>query len=332
MFPAANVAMISGDGGMGKSLLGMQLMTCAVLGKAWLGMPVLRCKAMGIFCEDDLTELHMRQAAINTHYGCEFTDLGDLSWAPRVGQPNAMLSFGYDGQAVRSEFYYQTLKAVQASGAQLVILDSLHDLFNGDENRRGSAREFIGALRAMVMPQRGAIVLCSHPSMSGMSQGTGSAGSTSWNNAVRARHYLTRPEGDKPDPNQRIFKTMKSNYGPAGASIELVWQNGVFTRADQGSLEAGVKRRSAVATFLDLLDQVNDQGRPVSDKKKASNFAAAVFMGMPGRGNLQRRQFEDAMETLFASKRIILVEYGPPSDRTRKIVRVAGDVNVESED
>src|SRR5258707_15601177 len=97
--------------------------------------------------------------------------------------------------------------------------------------------------RAIDTPVDGAVLLLSHPSMSGMNSGTGAAGSTAWHNAVRSRLYLTRPvrkpsnlSGDTPDdegdPDERVLKTMKSNYGAIGGKISLRWDRGVFVRRD----------------------------------------------------------------------------------------------------
>ena len=66
--------------------------------------------------------------------------------------------------------------------------------------------------------------------LSGRATGTGEAGSTAWNAAVRSRLYLTEPEADDgqdPEPNRRILATKKANY--AGKDlIDLEWRDGVF--------------------------------------------------------------------------------------------------------
>ncbi len=49
MIPVHNVTKVSGDGGMGKSLLLMQLLVASALEKRWLGRPTLACRAFGLF-------------------------------------------------------------------------------------------------------------------------------------------------------------------------------------------------------------------------------------------------------------------------------------------
>ena len=56
--PMRNVTLLTGDGGLGKSTLLVQLMTSASLGLPWLGLPVLKVPTLGLFAEDDEDELH----------------------------------------------------------------------------------------------------------------------------------------------------------------------------------------------------------------------------------------------------------------------------------
>ena len=86
--PHGHTTILSGDGGVGKSLLAMQLLTACATGGEWLGERVMKCKAVGIFCEDDSDEIHRRQAAINRATGIEFSDLEDLNWVSRIGDDN----------------------------------------------------------------------------------------------------------------------------------------------------------------------------------------------------------------------------------------------------
>src|SRR6266446_5981329 len=78
--PLGSVCAIYGDGGVGKSLLGQQLMTSCASGRPFLNMEVMECKALGIFCEDDESELHRRQARINQKLGLDWADLERMRW------------------------------------------------------------------------------------------------------------------------------------------------------------------------------------------------------------------------------------------------------------
>lgn len=99
--------------------------------------------------------------------------------------------------------------------------------------------------------------------------GSGTSGSTAWNNSVRSRLYLERiaDEGHEPDPDRRRLRTMKSNYGRVGGEIPLRWQQGVFLAEEAGQapmldrMAAGAK---AERVFLKLLEEFAEQGRRVN--------------------------------------------------------------------
>ena len=233
--PQGQVTMLSGDGGIGKSLLAQQLMTAAALGRNWLGLSVTPCKTLALFLEDDEDELQRRQEAINLSYECAFTDLeNNMAWISMVGVGAELADFSqYDGPQP-SDAYHRLVAAAIEFGAGLVVLDSLHDVFSGNEINRYQARWFIRLLQDLAQAIDGAVVLTAHPSLSGLSSGSGMSGSTAWNNAVRSRLYLHRPDGEiAADESERILTRKKSNYARAGESLALNWCDGVFAPVHQ---------------------------------------------------------------------------------------------------
>lgn len=304
LIPVGAVTMLGGDGGLGKSLLGMQLTTAVATGRPWIGMQPMEVRALGVHCEDTDDELHARQADINQAYGVDFGDLDRLKLVSRVGEDNVLMEVDkYNRPTGRgTAFYDQILRLAKDFGAQLVLLDSLHDLFAGNENSRPEARQFINLLRRIATEIDGAVVLLSHPSMSGLNSGTGTSGSTAWNAAVRSRLYLTRPtgDGDEQDPDGRVLKTMKSNYGAVGGKVPLRWKDGVFVRDDEPTgTVANIERKSVTMLFLDLLDILTAQGRHVTDAANSPRYAPKLFASLPQAGGLKPRDFERAMNTLF---------------------------------
>ena len=227
LIPRRVVTMLGGDGGLGKSLLAQQLLTACATGTAWLARETMSCRSLGVFCEDDRDELHRRQANINRHYGIEFADLGDLNLSSRVGDDSVLLEWEREWFTGReTPIYDQILNYCRDNGVQCLVLDSLHDVFAGNENKRPHARQFINALRDIAIAIDGAVIVTAHPSLSGRASGTGEAGSTAWHNAVRSRLYLKSEDGE--DDDIRVLKTMKSNYGRRGKEMRLKWIDGVF--------------------------------------------------------------------------------------------------------
>lgn len=315
--------MLGGDGGVGKSLLSQMLLTAAAIGKPWLGFPIATVKCLGVFCEDDEDELHIRQAAINRHFNCEFGDLENLNLISRVGQDCLLMEFeSFQSHGTPMPLYSQLLGRAKEFGAQLIVLDSLHDLFAGNENSRPQARQFVNLLRQMAIEVDGVVILTAHPSLTGLSSGSGMSGSTAWNNAVRSRLYLTRPKDGDPS-DARVLKIMKSNYSRVGDEIRLRWGDGVLAREDlDDGVLGNIKDRNVERLFLELLDKRNKENRPVSHRPRADNYAPRVFAKHPNREGHAKKAFERAMEQLFAQDRIVVESYGDrPSRQFQKIVR-----------
>ena len=204
--PNFQVTMLGGDGGVGKSLVAQQLMTACATGGKWLGLDVKRCKAIAIFCEDDADEIHRRQVRINEAMGLEFGDLENMAWASTAGEDNILAAFDRETWALReTEVLRSIIKTAMDFGAELIILDSLYDLFSGNENDRGQAQQFIGFLRQIAIAIEGAVLLTAHPSVRGIDSGAGTSGtrlgitpSVAASTSTARRKRKTRPPTTTP--------------------------------------------------------------------------------------------------------------------------------------
>lgn len=234
-FLAGSVAILAGDGGLGKSLLLQQLMTASYTGQTWLGMQTQKCRSLAVFCEDDVDELHRRQERINEHYGCRMTDLDGVLMESRPGRDCVLMQFkqwGGDGREM--PMMSQLRYAAKQHQARIVILDTVADVFSGNEVDRNQPRTFIRLLRQLAIEIQGVVILTQHPSVDGMSSGSGRSGSTGWHNSVRSRLYLTKPKGtDEKPTNERLLKTMKQNAGPFGGKVSVTWDRGIFKLTEQ---------------------------------------------------------------------------------------------------
>lgn len=238
-FLRGTVAMVSGDGGIGKSQLMQQLCTAAVLGREWLGMRCAPGRALYIACEDDRDELWRRQAAINRHLGCDMADIGDagLCLAPRVGQDNAMIRLERASWTMKpTDLFRRVARYCREHGKQYVVLDTATQTFAGNQNDEMQVVSYIAELRRLAMAVEGVVILTKHPSMAGRALGTGESGNVAWNNSVRSRLYVMK---DK--QGFITLKTMKSNYAPSGGVVPLKWDRGVLglDKPDQPPLSYG---------------------------------------------------------------------------------------------
>ena len=181
------------------------------------------------------------------------------------------------------------------------------------------------------MEIKGAVVLCAHPSVAGITKGDGSGGSTAWNNTVRSRIYLSRPAGsdsgelsEEDAKGLRELTKMKSNYSTVGDKITLRWVQGAF-KVEQGAatdmvsvIEKRNREQEDDKIFLSLLDQLTDDGRTVSDSKQAGTYAPKVMVAMDKGKSIGKRRLIDAMMRLFENKTIDRGFVYMGSDRKKK--------------
>jgi hypothetical protein len=127
-------------------------------------------------------------------------------------------------------------------------------------------------MQALAMVAGGSVTVLSHPSLQGISSGSGLSGSTAWHGAFRFRQYLRgiKPEDDEqPDSDIRELAFKKNQYGPMTESIALRYQRGLFL-PERGttSLDKLARQAKVDETFLHGLGQIIQQGR---DATAASN-------------------------------------------------------------
>jgi RecA-family ATPase len=322
LIPMRSVTLFNGDGGTGKSLLAMQLQVAAGLGRKWLGYPVEAVRSLGLYAEDDGDEIHRRLSDILKSEDASFTDCGEALFSSRVGEENVLGMPNSDGQIRATLLYESLLGTALELGVQLVVLDTVADCFGGNENYRNEVRQFVNLLRRLAMEIDGAVVLTAHPSKGGLADGSGYSGSTAWNNTVRSRLYLTRPDRDPgaeaPDRTERILKTMKSNYSGAEDQITLKWVQGVFHDQSSGRLSTSIKKDQADRLFLAALEQLVRAGTNVGTNPQG-HYAPRVMVGMPTTQRMSKNELELSMKRLLAGGVIANKPYGPPSRNRQRL-------------
>lgn len=315
LVPSGTVTLLGGDGGTGKSLLALQLAVASALGNGWLGQGVTAGHAVYISAEDDEDELHRRAYDVAQAAGADLADLDNLTLRSLAGR-DALLAMQLTptGPLQATNLYNQVNTYMTEVKPSLIVLDTLADLFPGNENDRAQARQFIGLLRALAMRHDCAVVLLAHPSLSGLNSGSGTSGSTGWNNSVRSRLYFERvaQDGYEANPDARVLRTMKANYGRTGGEISMTWQSGVFVAdTPETGLDRMASSMKAERVFLKLLRSHAEQGRTVNASSGA-NYAPSAFEKHPDREGVTKSAFRNAMEILL-SKGAISVQQGKRS-------------------
>lgn len=228
--PERECTLISGDGGEGKTLLQLQLAVACVLGRDWIGRPTRQCRVAAFLCEDDAEEVQIRLSEILDIYGSSFEDVAeDLLIVTRKGCDNMLMH--WSGGFERGEptpLFKRFAHQVTEYGAEVIIIDALHNVFAGNEMQRTHAQQFIDMLASLAAEQHGAVVLSMHPSLTGRKSGTGEAGSTGFRNACRSMLFLT-PDPDEPNNRlRRSLRLTKANRTLAGGRIKLEYWGGAF--------------------------------------------------------------------------------------------------------
>lgn len=325
LIPNRTVTILNGDGGVGKSLLALQIAAAAAMGCETLGLTPTADRALVIGAEDEAEEFHRRLADISASMDRDLASLHSLQ-VLSLADADAILAVpDKHGRMHPTDLWHDIAEQVDKFRPRLVVFDTAADLFGGDEIKRPHVRGFIAMLRKLAIDGDCAVLLLAHPSVEGMKSGTGSSGSTAWNNSVRSRLYLTRPTGDTVDPDARVLKTMKANYGTTGDELRLRWKAGAFVLDDgKPSAAAALLSKRADDVFLALLDQINNSGQRVSPSK-SSTYAPTVMADMPDAAGLKKKDFDLAMKRLLASGRVKVEVEGPPSKPRQRLVTVVSD-------
>jgi hypothetical protein len=227
--PRGVVTLVYGEGGVGKTLSMHQYAVCAAAGIDWLGQKTRPARVMCVFCEDDEEELHRRHRDILKATGAD-GDLVDrnLRIVSRAGEDNLIVTFGRSNGAMqRTAFWHQIAREAVEWEPDVLILDTIADIFGGSEIDRMQVNSFVKVgLGGLSGNRKMSTLALGHPSIAGKDRGY--SGSTAWSNASRSRIYLRRPKG-KEKGNLRELEGMKANRGPVGNLLQIEWKAGAFS-------------------------------------------------------------------------------------------------------
>jgi RecA-family ATPase len=321
--PLGHTALFSGEGGAGKSLILQQLGVSHVCGLEWFGAPTRQGPALIIDAEDDESVIRRRLADIVAHHGRRFADVWhDLHVSSFAGKDAVLAVFDRKtGKMEATALCNGLLEMVGDLKPVLTGIAASADVFAGDEVDRAEVRQFIQLLTRLAMLARGAVVLISHPSLSGIASGSGLSGSTAWHNSVRSRFYLRgvkapgAEDDDAPATDMRVLEFRKNNYGPISEAVTLRYQNGLFVPVSTllPTADAAARMAEVDQLFLSLLKLFTYQKQDLSPKKKAGNYAPNVMADHPEakQSKFRKHEFEEAMQRLLDAEKIHIAEDGP---------------------
>jgi RecA-family ATPase len=207
----------------------------------------------------------------------------------------------------------------------LVVVDNVAAIFAGNQNDRVMVRTFVNLFRGMARASGAAVQLLNHPSLSGITNGTGRGGNMDWRNSVRAAlHLKSADDRDDAARGVRVLECVKNNYAPLGAPTRLEWVDGVLMVEGTASPhQRAAQDTAAEVQFLAHLASQSRLGRDVSDKT-GKNFAPAIFATLEPPGGYTSTAFRRAMERLFRDGKIVLEAFGPRSKDKKRLALATG--------
>lgn len=291
--PVGAVTTLFGDGGVGKSLVAMQMAAAVASGKDLWGHKTSPAPVIAFYCEDDDDELARRQQSINASMGLGEADLASLFDQSRFGLQSLLGTVDKRTGAYQPNDLFAAIEAkAHATGARLVILDNINMVYGGEANDPGSVTRFMSLLSGLALSINGAVLLLGHTAKA---EGSRFSGTMAWSNASRNRLFFGRVEGPEAarNPDLRRLGRDKSNYAKAGEALDLMWDRGAFVRPSDLSPSLGLTNDQARddRAFLDLLDTATGEEQALSINKQARNYAPRV-MAKDGRyrnADMERR-------------------------------------------
>jgi hypothetical protein len=262
-----------GGGATGKSLLAFQLCYSCAIGALWLGLETRRGSSLFVSCEDDWDELNRREVKIRAAMGVVLrAQIAGVHVWDRYGRENLLVAADVAGRLHPTNFLERVRLQVERLKPDLLILDTLADMFGGNEIDRAQVNGFVKTfLGGVIREQKAtghklAVLILAHPSVSGQTSGSGLSGSTAWDNAVRSRLYLTKDQDGSSDV--RTLSRSKANYtGGDDGTLALIWQDGWFSRLGESDAV-----RLAMGTIKREVGQAYEFGEPFMDRADHAKY------------------------------------------------------------
>jgi DNA repair protein RadA/Sms len=338
--PMGEVTLLSGDGGVGKSTLALQIALHASIGLPVLGIQtfdVEQIPTVFLGFEDDEDQIRRRVWALCRAGNIDLREFETFRAIGRTDRDPTIARTDADGIVRLTTFWGQALDEIDdflrqhepwyedgpypRGGDGFIVIDTASVVFDGNESARREVTQFIGHLSRFARRHNVTILLVGHVSKSAIATGAGYSGSTAWNNAVRARLLLEKPrndDGGAADKTARTLTVAKSNYGPDGISLALRIVDGAFRLDMPQTGEDGDD--ATKSRLLAFIVKRWDSQRPLSPHPNSAAYAPRVAMRELGIPRRQLRDLERALSALIDEGKIAVESLGPASKR-RDVLR-----------
>nr|BDD47867.1 hypothetical protein 37 [Burkholderiaceae bacterium] len=293
--PMGNCTGLYADGGVGKSVLALQVAAVVANGIEFFGYQCEAGKVLGIFSEDDNEEILRRMQKIYHHYNLNPEDGEEnLHLWGAAGIDNMMVS--YDAQHRRLELspfkvLEKTLQVAFDEGNpyRLVVLDNISQIYGGSEIHRGEVTNFVNALTGLAKRFNCGVLVLGHIAKA---QGSEFSGSTGWNNALRSRWFMNLQE----DETTQLIKS-KANYAPK-EEIQLKMMNAVFHKLDASHSEEQID--AIKAAIKNAIEEYTKQQQATSPSPQATTYLIRLMVDDEKLAKHQKKQAGQLLKQLIA--------------------------------
>ena len=306
--PRGHVTLLGAHGGVGKSMLALQLGVAVCLGADFLGASTEPGRVLFFSGEDGGPVLRHRLGFIAHHFDASPHRLAEsLVILDATDEPalyREVSQFGIKTGEPTPGFY-RLAEIIEEVRPSLVIVDNASDVFEASENDRASVRGFMRQLRQLFPDgtEPPAMLLLAHIQKAavGSRGGESYSGSTAWHNSARSRLALT---ADRDDPARLTLSHDKLNLGPRTAEpLRLVRSHTGLLMVDESTdRQDGLGPDGFVEpthAILGLLGDFHRRGEHVSASQTAHTNAWKLLRPEP---SFPKRAFP-AAGPFFASLR-----------------------------
>ena len=282
--PRGHVTLLGAHGGVGKSMLALQLAVAVCLGVDFLGARTEQGRVLFFSGEDGGPVLRHRLGSICAHFGASphrlAKSLTILDASDEPGLYREVSAFGIrTGEPTPG--FNRLSEIIREVQPDLVIVDNASDVFEASENDRASVRGFMRSLRSLFPDgsEPPAMLLLAHIQKAavGARGGESYSGSTAWHNSARSRLALT---ADRDDPARLTLSHDKLNLGPRTAEpLRLVRSHTGLLMVDESTHNAaGEPNEPPVDGLLKVLADFVERRERVSTEANSPRTNAWAML------------------------------------------------------
>lgn len=311
---SAHPTLISGKGGVGKSLMALQLAYALTSQSQIFGHTVPDQEPPRVLywaCEDDYDELWRRLTGISIAAKVPLGSVKTMFVDARAGLENELYTLEY-GRGMWTPTYATLMQQVNDYKADMLILDNIAHIFSGGENNRPAVTAFINGIIGLCMHRPFCPILLGHPAKA---EGSEFSGSTAWENAVRMRWFLSDklPDQAKEDDDQpptdniRYLSKRKTNYTHLDY-MQLAIEDGAFKLVSgeigDNSTMAAMRLMRCKTLILSSIPRISREGL-ISSEAYGANYLPKQMISHGWHEGHTKGELHRAMMELFGEGKIV---------------------------